>query len=78
VNGLLGRLRRVGALLTDPRVAKLPRVAVLAAAVYLISPVDLVPDFLVPVAGYFDDAVVVWLSLRWLLKSAPPQRTLPE
>jgi uncharacterized membrane protein YkvA (DUF1232 family) len=67
----MDRLKRVAALLADPRVKKLPRFAVLAAIVYFISPIDLVPDFVVPVVGWLDDATLVWLSLRWLLKSDP-------
>jgi uncharacterized membrane protein YkvA (DUF1232 family) len=67
----MDRLKRVAALLTDPRVKKLPRFAVLAAIVYFISPIDLVPDFVVPVVGWLDDATLIWLSLRWLLKSDP-------
>lgn len=37
--------------------------------VYLASPIDLVPDFL-PVVGYADDAVVVALVLRSVVRSA--------
>jgi uncharacterized membrane protein YkvA (DUF1232 family) len=47
--------------------------AVALAALYLISPVDLIPDFLIPVVGYLDDLTVVWMALRWLLKSAPEE-----
>jgi len=68
---MLDRLKRVTALLGDPRVAKLPRFAVLAAVAYLISPVDLVPDFVIPLVGWLDAATLVWLSLRWLVKSDP-------
>lgn len=67
----MGRLLRVLALMRDPRVAKLPRFGVILAIAYLAWPVDVVPDFLVPVFGYIDDAVLLWLSLRWLLKSRP-------
>lgn len=70
------RLRRVAALLADPKVAKLPRLAVLLAAVYLVSPVDLFPDFLVPVVGYLDDLLVIWAAVKWLLKSAPAASSL--
>jgi uncharacterized membrane protein YkvA (DUF1232 family) len=68
---MLTRLRRVIQLLRDPRVGGLPRVAVIAAVLYLVSPVDLVPELLTPVFGFFDDATVLWLSLRWLLKRDP-------
>lgn len=78
MNALLARLRQAGALLTDPRVKKLPRFAVILALAYLFWPVDLVPDFVVPIAGYLDDATLVWLSLRWLFKSGPPpERAIP-
>lgn len=71
--GLLARLRRVAALLSDPRVKRLPRIAVILATLYLLWPIDLLPDFLVPVAGFADDAVLVWLSLRWLFRNAPAE-----
>ena len=63
------RLQRVLTLLRDPRVAKLPRFAVLAAAAYLISPVDLVPEIALPIVGWLDDATLVWMALRWLAKA---------
>ena len=69
--GPLGRLRHVLALLRDPRVSKLPRYLVVLAVVYLISPVDFVPELLTPVFGFLDDAVLLWLSMRWLIKSDP-------
>ncbi|MET0713350.1 MAG: DUF1232 domain-containing protein [Mycetocola sp.] len=37
--------------------------------VYLISPVDLIPDF-VPVLGYADDALVVAIALRFATRQA--------
>jgi uncharacterized membrane protein YkvA (DUF1232 family) len=71
-------LKRVAALLADPRVKKLPRFAVVAAVLYAISPVDLVPEIVLPLVGWLDDATLVWLSLRWLLKSDPERPKLPE
>jgi uncharacterized membrane protein YkvA (DUF1232 family) len=65
----LQRIQRMLALLRDPRVAKLPRFAVLAAAIYLISPVDLLPDFAVPIVGWLDDATLIWMALRWLSRA---------
>ena len=40
---------------------------------YLASPIDLVPDFL-PVIGVLDDAIVVALTLRWIVRVAGPER----
>ena len=75
----MDQLRRIVALLRDPRTPRLPKIAVALAVAYVIWPVDLVPDFMFPVAGYLDDLTFVWLALRWLLKSgkAVPLR-IPE
>jgi uncharacterized membrane protein YkvA (DUF1232 family) len=64
---LLGRLAGEPGL---PRHRWLPLVLVVG---YLAMPFDLVPDFL-PVVGHFDDAVVIALTLRWLLRSVGPDR----
>jgi len=66
---LLARLRRIAVLMADRRTPALPRIAVLLAVVYLLWPVDLIPDFAPPVIGYLDDIVAIWLALRWLIKS---------
>jgi uncharacterized membrane protein YkvA (DUF1232 family) len=75
----------VGRLLRDPRVSRGRKWLLVALAGYLALPFDLVPDF-IPVAGQLDDAVVVALVLRSLLRSGGeplirelwpgPQRTL--
>lgn len=41
-------------------------------ALYVLSPVDLLPDVL-PVLGIADDLVLVPLAIRWLLNRLPPQ-----
>lgn len=55
---------------TDPRVPTRAKVAVAVAAVWVISPIDLVPEFL-PVIGPLDDVVVVVLALRYAAKHVP-------
>jgi uncharacterized membrane protein YkvA (DUF1232 family) len=42
----------------------------LGIVVYLLSPIDLVPDF-IPVIGLLDDIVLVPLAIRWLLNRLP-------
>ena len=59
-------LRRLAA---DPDVPRGVRVRLVAAALYLTFPVDLVPDF-IPVAGYADDVIVVALVLRSVARRA--------
>lgn len=59
-------------LLGDERVPR-PRKLLLAALVgYLAMPIDLVPDF-IPVAGQLDDAIIVAVVLRAVLRSGGPE-----
>ena len=39
-------------------------------ALYLLSPFDLIPDF-IPIVGVVDDIVLVPLAIRWLLNRLP-------
>jgi uncharacterized membrane protein YkvA (DUF1232 family) len=41
-----------------------------AMALYLISPIDLIPDVL-PVIGVMDDLILIPLAMRWLLAQLP-------
>lgn len=43
-----------------------------AIALYLFSPIDLLPDVL-PFIGMVDDIVLVPLAIRWLLRRLPPE-----
>jgi uncharacterized membrane protein YkvA (DUF1232 family) len=56
-------------LAADPRVPRGVRVCLVLLLVYLLSPIDLVPDF-IPVIGYADDAVIVALVLRFATRHA--------
>jgi uncharacterized membrane protein YkvA (DUF1232 family) len=56
-----GMKRQLGAVYyayRDPRVGFLPRLIILVALAYSLSPVDLIPDF-IPVLGYLDDLILV-------------------
>jgi uncharacterized membrane protein YkvA (DUF1232 family) len=48
----------------DPRVPRRAKVAVGFALVWVLSPIDLIPEFL-PVIGPLDDVVVVALAFRY-------------
>jgi uncharacterized membrane protein YkvA (DUF1232 family) len=61
---LLRRLRR------DPRVPRSAKVALALAALWVLSPIDLIPEFL-PVIGPLDDVVVVAIALRYAARRVP-------
>jgi uncharacterized membrane protein YkvA (DUF1232 family) len=58
-------------LLGDDRVPRRRKILVGALIGYLAMPFDLVPDF-IPIAGQFDDAIIVALVLRTVLRSGGP------
>ena len=58
-------------LLGDPRVMLRHKVALGLLVGYLAMPIDLVPDF-IPVIGYLDDAALVVVVLRALVRSNGP------
>jgi uncharacterized membrane protein YkvA (DUF1232 family) len=59
-------------LLGDPRVPLGSKVLLGGALVWLLSPIDLVPEF-IPVLGPLDDVIVVGLVLRHLVRRAGPE-----
>ena len=59
-------------LLGDRRVPLRHKVALALLVAYLAFPIDLVPDF-IPVVGYLDDAALVVVVLRALVRSSGPE-----
>ena len=54
-------------LLRDPRVSRGSKALVWFAVVWVVSPIDLIPEF-IPIAGPLDDAIVAPLVLRHVLR----------
>ena len=54
----------------DPRVPRRARVAVAIAGLWVLSPIDLIPEFL-PIIGPLDDVVVVALAFRYAARQVP-------
>jgi uncharacterized membrane protein YkvA (DUF1232 family) len=65
-------VRLVRRLAADRVLPRGVRVRLWLLLVYLLSPIDLVPDFL-PVIGYADDVVVVAWALRAVVRRAGPE-----
>ena len=56
-------------LVRDPRVPRGSKALLILGAVWVASPIDLIPEF-IPILGPFDDAVVAALILRHLVRTA--------
>jgi uncharacterized membrane protein YkvA (DUF1232 family) len=54
-------------LIRDPRVPRGSKVWLGLAVAWVVSPIDLIPEF-IPVAGPLDDAIVVAIVLRHVLR----------
>lgn len=63
---LLRLLRRLAA---DQNLPRTVRTRIVLLMVYLALPIDLIPDF-IPVLGYADDAIIVTLVLRSVVRRA--------
>jgi uncharacterized membrane protein YkvA (DUF1232 family) len=63
-------LTTVRRLRNDSRVPRRAKVAILLAGLWLLSPIDLLPEFL-PIIGPLDDVLVVALALRYAARRVP-------
>ena len=65
--------------LRDPTTAKRTKLLAVLAVLYLVSPLDAVPELLVPLFGWLDDVGVTALALTWLAsKAARYENELPR
>jgi uncharacterized membrane protein YkvA (DUF1232 family) len=59
-------------LVGDEQVPLRRKLVLFALLVYLLVPIDLVPDFL-PVIGQLDDVIIAALALRYALRAGGPE-----
>ena len=59
-------VRTISGLAIDPVLQRAAKVALAAAVLYLISPIDLIPDF-IPGLGYLDDVFVAAILVDGML-----------
>lgn len=64
-------LRLVWALMLDPRVPFLPKLIVPAVLLYVLSPLDLVPDIIL-VLGQLDDLALLFFGAKLFIQLSPP------
>lgn len=59
-------------LLKDTRVPIGPKLLLIALAVYLVLPTDLLPDFLIGL-GQLDDLLLIYLGLKFFIRLCPKE-----
>jgi uncharacterized membrane protein YkvA (DUF1232 family) len=60
------------AILRDARTPASAKLATIAAILYVLSPIDLVPDF-IPILGWLDDGIVAILLLKLAQRLLPAE-----
>jgi uncharacterized membrane protein YkvA (DUF1232 family) len=69
---LRGDARQLWAALRHPLAPGWLKLGAALIVLYVVSPIDLIPDF-IPGIGFLDDAVLVPLAIRWLLNRLPAE-----
>jgi uncharacterized membrane protein YkvA (DUF1232 family) len=64
--------RLFAGLIRDPRVPRRAKIVLGVTAIYLASPIDLIPDF-IPIVGSLDDAIVAAFALRFVVRASSPE-----
>jgi uncharacterized membrane protein YkvA (DUF1232 family) len=65
-------VKLVGRLMKDPRVPARPKAILIVLGAYLISPIDVIPDF-IPGLGQLDDLVIAAFALNQILNRVPDE-----
>ena len=68
---LITRVKLILRLIGDKRINFFLKLLPIAAAIYVISPVDLLPGAVFPFIGALDDAVVIWLGTTLFVSLCP-------
>jgi uncharacterized membrane protein YkvA (DUF1232 family) len=69
---LRGDARQLWAALRHPAAPGWLKLGTALVVLYVISPIDLIPDW-IPGLGMLDDVVLVPFAIRWLLQRLPPE-----
>ena len=72
LSAMMQQVRLGWYLLTDGKVSLLTKAIIPAALLYVISPVDFIPD-VIPVLGQLDDLGMVMAGLAIFIRMCPPE-----
>ncbi len=73
IRDLVMRIKLIVRLLRDRRVSPWLKIIPIGGIIYLISPLDLIPDIALPVIGELDDAAILWLTNYLFIELCPPE-----
>jgi len=72
VGGVIKQARLAWRLLRDARVPGWAKMIPVAGALYLLSPIDILPEALLPLLGEVDDVVILLLAVKLFIDLSPP------
>ena len=67
------RAKLMFSLLADRRINPWIKLIPLGALIYFVSPIDLIPNAVVPGIGALDDAAILWMGYYAFLELCPPE-----
>jgi len=70
---LIKRVKLILRLIGDKRVNFFLKLLPIGAVLYMISPIDLIPDLALPFIGVLDDAAVLWLGTTVFVSLCPEE-----
>ena len=73
VGDFILRVKLILRLIGDKRVNPWLKLIPVAGLVYLVSPIDLIPDVVFPIIGELDDAAVLWITNYFFVELCPPE-----
>ncbi|MDZ7319394.1 MAG: DUF1232 domain-containing protein [candidate division KSB1 bacterium] len=59
-------------LFRDARVQFHLKVMLILTLAYVVSPIDLIPDWILPIVGQVDDLIILIAGVRYFLRHCPP------
>jgi uncharacterized membrane protein YkvA (DUF1232 family) len=68
-----GDVKRLGFALLHPEAPGWLKGGSALLVLYLLSPIDFIPD-MIPLLGVMDDAIIIPVVIRWMLKRLQPAR----
>ena len=72
LGGLVRQARLGWRLLRDSRVPAWVKMVPVVGLIYFLSPIDIIPDWVLPGLGELDDLVVLVLALKMFVDLSPP------